>query len=341
MRPTIKDIAKMCGVSTTTVSLVLNNKPNRIPPETVKLIMDAVTNLNYRSNKLAVSLITKRSNTIGVVVPDITNPFFAQFVKAVDIECQHNGYNIILCNTNDRPEKDIEYIHALTDRSVDGMIYILSGRMTEEYSEQLCSIINSVNKPFVVTEKLDWKANYSTVTVDDTTGARMAAQHLMDLGHTKIGCITALMSRHSSIERLEGFERALNERGIELQPANIVEGDFRMDSGRECAVKLMKNGVTAIFAFNDLMALGAIESIKGQGKSVPDDISVVGFDDISFSEMYSVPLTTVRIPVNSMGSQAARVLLTDLNKGPNKAIEPKNFIFQPEFVVRKSTKNPK
>lgn len=338
MRATIRDIAAKSGFSTTTVSLVLNEKKHRIPQETVDAILEAAQELNYRSNKVAVSLITKKTKTIGVVVPDITNPFFAQFVKAADLEFQRNGYNIILCNTNDKPEKDIEYIETLTDRGVDAMIYILSGRMTEDHSKQICKAIKMTQKPFVITEKLNLSANYSIVTIDNIEGSRLAAEHLVELGHTKIGCITALMSRCSSRERFEGFERALNERGVFLDPSNVIEGDFRIESGRECACKLMEKDITAIYAFNDLMALGAIEIIMLSGKSVPDDISVIGFDDISFSSISSVPLTTIRQPVDSMGCQAAKILIENLQ--PNNEDDSHTIsIFQPQIIVRKSTKS--
>ena len=332
-RTTIRDIALRAGVSVTTVSLVLNGKEHRIAQETRKKIISIANEMDYRPNQLAVGLITKRTNTIGLIVPDISNSFFGELAKGAENKASENNFNIILCNTNDNAAKDYEYLNVLLDKGVDGIILVPSGRGRDETIPKCFFLLEKCQKPFVLADRIKVGDKYSGVTLDQEAGGFMATQHLIENGHKKIGCITGPLGMLNAYLRYQGYKKALEKSGIPYNSRWVKEGNYHIEDGVLLSKELFREGVTAIFACNDLMAYGVYQSALREGLNVPDEISIVGFDDIPFSQFTEVPLTTIHQPAYEMGEAAiGKVLrlITDENEDVEK------MIYKPELIIRNS-----
>ena len=335
MRTTIKDIANYTGFSVTTISLVLNNKANKIPQHTKDLIMDAVKKLDYRPNQIAVGLVKKRTQTIGLIISDVSNVFFSTLAKGVEDACRKQGWNLILCNTNDVHERDLSYIEVLAAKGVDGVLFCMSRDSDKEKAKESIRLLEKLKIPFVMIDRYLEKADCSSVIVNHMQGGYAATKHLLGLGHRRIGCVTGPLALQDSKERYVGYQKALQEYGIECEPGWIFEGDYDWASGMRAAEYFSGGNldVSAIFAFNDMSAYGVYNGLKKKGYSVPGEISLIGYDDIFFSEILDVPLTTVRQPVYDMGVEGVKLLLEEVDSG----IHTKKCItFQPSLVVRES-----
>ncbi len=338
MRATLKDIAEATGLSVSSVSLVLNDRPNRISAKNRQLILEKARELHYHPNQTAVSLITRRSTTIGLVLPDITNTFFAQIAKGAETRSRELGYSLMLCNTNDSPEKDDDYINVLLSRGVDGILLVSS---YQPGGDTLCSARwepSSLEKPVVLVDRgLDQfahKQRISGVFADNELGGYLATQHLISLGHRKIGCITGPMGAASSKNRLFGHIRALQLAGLTFDSSLVREGDFHTESGFLLGGQLLDLGVTGIFACNDMMAYGVYRAAAQRGVQIPTELSVVGFDDLPFSEITEPPLTTVRQSAYAMGVSAVdKVVRMIRDEHVTEPIET----MSPRLILRKST----
>jgi Transcriptional regulators len=333
-RVTIKDIAKDTGFSVTTVSLVLNGKAEKIPECTRALIVRSAEKHNYRPNQLAVSLVKKRSNTIGLIVSDINNVFFGALVKGIEDSFHDNGYNVILCNTNDSHQRDVEYIKILSDKGVDGIICSLAMDTTLDKARECVDLLNKNMMPFLFVDRYFKEINNPVVRVNHVSGGYCATKHLLDLGHTRIACVTGPSCLQDSMDRFRGYSKALEEKGIACDPDLIVEGNYSWEGGMHAMNELAGKNFTAIFAFNDMMAYGIYNQAKKQGMIIPDSFSLVGYDDIFFSKMLEVPLTSVRQPVYEVGTTAAGQLLKMITE---KGVKQNDVVFEPELIVRKST----
>lgn len=335
MRTTIKDIASYTGFSVTTISLVLNNKANKIPQHTKDLIMDAVKKLDYRPNQVAVGLVKKRTQTIGLIISDVSNVFFSTLAKGVEDACRKQGWNLILCNTNDVHERDLSYIEVLAAKGVDGVLFCMSRDSDKEKAKESIELLKRLKIPFVMIDRYLEEADCSSVIVNHMQGGYAAAKHLLGLGHRRIGCVTGPLALQDSKERYMGYQKALKEYGLVCEPEWIFEGDYDWESGMRAAEYFSGEGldVSAIFAFNDMSAYGVYNGLKKKGYSVPGDISLIGYDDIFFSEILDVPLTTVRQPVYDMGVEGVKLLLEEVDSGVHTK---KCITFQPELVIRES-----
>jgi len=333
VRATIKDIANYTGFSVTTISLVLNNKANKIPKSTKDTIMAAVEKLNYRPNQLAVGLVKKRTQTIGLIISDVSNVFFSNLAKGVEDECRRNGWNLILCNTNDKHERDLSYIQVLADKGVDGILFCMALDTNKRKGLQSVRVMEKLKIPFVMVDRFLEEAECCSVIVDHKMGGLVATKHLLEQGHRRIACITGPLVLEDSKARLSGYRQALNEAGIPYDKSLIYEGMYDRESGIKAVEYLLDKHVSAIFAFNDMSAYGAYNSLKKHRRSVPKDVSLVGYDDIFFSEILDVPLTTVNQPVYDMGVEAVTQLFNEIDKGTNSK---KRIIFQPKLIVRES-----
>ncbi|WP_321003922.1 LacI family DNA-binding transcriptional regulator [Eisenbergiella porci] len=334
-RTTIKDIASRAGVSITTVSLVLNGKEHRIAQETKKKIINIANELDYRPNQLAIGLITKRTNTIGLIVPDISNTFFGELAKGAEKKAAEKNFNIILCNTNDTASKDYEYLNVLLDRGVDGIILVPSGRGRDETIPKCFTLLEQCQKPFVLADRIKVGDKYSGVTLDQEQGGFIATNHLIQNGHKKIGCITGPLGMLNAYLRYQGYRKAIEEAGIEYHPKWVREGNYHIEDGVELSKALFQEGVTAIFACNDLMAYGVYQSAVRAGIKVPEELSIVGFDDIIFSQFSEVPLTTIHQPTYQMGETAVQKLLALIM---DKEEKNEKIVFKPELIIRNSVK---
>ena len=328
---TIKDIAALAGVSKTTVSKVLNNKDEKISNATRQKVLDIVKQKNYIPNKMAQSLVTKKTKTIGVIIPDIRNPFFTDIVRGIEDKAFKEGYNIILCNTDECEEKEVKAINTLIEKMVDGIIFAPSSKGDSNLSDY-----NGLTKPIVlVDKKLNIKNLKGIVTLDNKEGTYLATNLLVENNHKKILYLSGPLKNKISKDRLKGYKKALKKAGIKYDESLVLKGEYSLEWGYEIIKKLKYINFTAICAGNDLIAIGAIKALKERNIRVPKDVSVVGFDDIETSSIINPQLTTIKQNSYSMGYESANILIKNLEKKSFNNIE--KITFKPELIIRDST----
>ncbi|ODQ00681.1 HTH-type transcriptional repressor PurR [Salinivibrio sp. SS2] len=329
---TIKDVARLAGVSTTTVSHVIN-KTRFVAEKTTEKVWQAVEELNYAPSAVARSLKCNTTRTLGMLVTKSTNPFFAELVHGVEDYCYKQGYTLILCNTEGNLEKQRDYLRMLSEKRVDGLIVVCS-----DLNEDLMLLLEKKRDlPMVV---MDWGSHHiDTDRIEDNAelGGYLATKHFIDNGHTKIGCISGQMDKNTCKHRLNGYFRALKEANITVNENWLIEADFEADQAQIAAKQLatMSDRPTAVFCFNDIMALAAISTFNEHGLKVPDDISVIGYDNIDLTEYFSPPLTTIHQPKRRLGKTAVKLLLARI---ANNETQQQVFEMQPALVSRQSVK---
>lgn len=331
MAVTLKELAKSVNLSPAAVSLVLNERPNRISQEKRELILKTAKELNYVPNQNAVGLVKRQSKTFGVIIPDIKNMFFSEIVSGIDKIALEREWNIIIMNTNDRYESDLKNIRMLTARSVDAMIMIMASNAHEDILEQYRQLFAKFGKPVIMVDRYAPDLNASTIKINHEKGAYMAVKHLYDLGHRKIAILSGPV--HSSVDRAHGVMLACQEFGINFSDSDLFEGDFTMKSGYMLADNIVAGAYSAVFSFNDMMAYGLYKRFLEIDIHIPDDISIIGFDDIFFSDY--INLTTIRQPAYNLGIEAARRAFYEIE---NPGAEKKSIIFEPSLRIRNSTK---
>jgi LacI family transcriptional regulator len=331
---TIKDIARMTNVSHTTVSRALNNK-SRIRKETKEKILSIAQSLNYQPNFIARSLVMKRTKTLGLVITTISNPFYIELAQGIEATARGLGYNIILCSTHSDLLTEKQHINILRSKGVDGIIFT-SAHMGDPNIIALVEegypiiLVNRRTYHPAVREKVDY------VGVDNILGGFLAVEHLIKLGHKQIGIIGGSSESSVGFERLEGGKKALEAYELEPHPDYFLEGNFLKTSGYERGKQFVKmaNPPTAIFAANDYMALGAYQAIVEEGFDVPQKMALIGFNDIEFSGMKGIELTTIGQKKYEMGALAINTLVDTIEGrkvGPSRAI-----ILEPELIIRKT-----
>lgn len=331
-KPTVKDVAALAGVSATTVSLVINGKGSSIPELTHDRVRRAIKELNYHSDFTARAMVTRKTNLIGVVIPDISNAFFAACVRHLQVALAGHGYDILLCNSEERAENDLHYIRLLAGRNVDGLILTPSAEaLTEKYEAEVRKTLAEVGLPYLFLDRY-YRGDEPKVVVDNAESSYLAAKYLIECGHTKIGAVAGPSILNSSYNRMEGLKRALKEHGLSLPDEYVVEGKYDIETGVRGGEKLIASDVTAIFAFSDMQAFGVYESAKRAGKKIPEDISIVGFDDALYSSLLDTPLTTMRQPVKSLAEEACRIVLNLVEKKG----EVEDVKLPAELIVRNS-----
>ncbi len=331
---TIKDVSRELGLSPTTISLVLNGKECSIPETTKKRILECVEKLNYQPNTIAQSLATQRTYTIGLLIPDITNSFFTEFVHRVQLSLTDKGYDIFLCNSEDKMENDIKYINLLKNRRADGLLLALSAESLQpENQEKTRKLLNSLEIPYILIDRY-FEGDFNYVGVDNETSGYNVAKFLIDKGHKNIGAITGPMYLSSSINRLKGFKKCLEEHNISLPVENIQHMKYDMKSGYLAAKKLLNKDITAIFAFNDLQAYGVMSYAKEIGKKIPEDLSVAGFDDLLYSSILDTKLTTVKQPIEQIAEESCNMMIKLID---GKDVE-KQIRLKTDLIIRNSIK---
>lgn len=330
MRPrvTISDVAREANVSTQTVSRVLNQK-GEIRPETRRIVQDAIDRLGYRPNAVARSLVTNRTSTLGVIVPDIGNPYFADVVRGTDDAAREHGFNVLLCNTDQVPEREEAAFLALEDKRVDGII-LCATRIPEERLKQL--LANRTNVVLVNREGLEGAVG--SVRADDELGAMLAVRHLVSRGRRNITFLAGRPGGPSFDTRRRGFSDAVANLGLSSEEARIRECVSTPSGGYQAACNVLRErpNLDALLCFNDLVAIGALRACIEHGARVPDDVHVVGFDDIVLASLVQPPLTTVRRPKHELGACAIQLMLDHLN---NVARE-RDIVLPLDLVVRAS-----
>ena len=333
-RPTIADVAAHSGVSTATVSRVLSGVvPAR--PATRERVMAAVDELRYRPSGVARALKRHETRTIGLLITDIGNPFFPQIVRAVEDAAHEGGYGVILCNAGDDPAREMAYLDLLLERRVDGLI-VASARTTRRHAARLAD----VPMPVVLVNGNAPGSHLPGITTAHRRGARLATRHLLALGHRRLAHITAPAAGSVAARlRLAGVTDALRAAGLDPASLRVADGDEHVEGGARAARQLLtgSSAPTAIVCYNDLTAVGAFRAVRGAGLRVPEDVSVVGFDDIELAAWTDPPLTTVRQPTDAMGRWAV-ARLADALRG--ESARRRQVVLEPELVVRRSTAPP-
>ena len=332
---TIKDVAKMAGVSTTTVSHVIN-KTRFVAKETEEAVMQAIKSLKYSPSAVARSLKVNTTKSIGMIVTTSESPYFAEIIHAVEDHCYRQGYSLFLCNTQNDPEKIKNHVEMLTKKRVDGLLVMCS-----EYTQHSLDVLSGFSSvPMVV---MDWGPNADTDIIEDNSfnGGYIATKHLIDCGHKAIGLIAGELDKTTARTRYEGFVKAMNEAYLPIHENWIMEGFFEPEDGYECMNKILvqDNLPTAVFCCNDVMALWAISAITEKGLRVPDDISIIGYDNIHSSRFYAPPLTTIHQSKSRLGAQAVNLLFERIANKDNDSHEKHRIAIHPELVLRKSVRN--
>ena len=330
MTVTIYDVAREAGVSMATVSRVVNNNPN-VKPQTRKKVFEAIERLGYRPNAVARGLASKKTTTVGVVIPDISNAIFAEVARGIEDIANMYHYNIILCNADKKKDKEIRVINTLLEKQVDGLLF-MGGAVTEEH----IIAFKSSNVPIVLCATTDEQATIPSVDIDHEAAAFDAVTSLIAQGHKSIAMISGtLQDPANGYARFQGYKRALEEAGHAYDESLVRVGNYRYESGIE-AMKYfleMDKKPTAVFAATDEMAIGAIHSIQDYGLKVPEDISVISVDNSRMASMVRPQLTTVAQPMYDIGAVSMR-LLTKLMK--KEAVEDPRVILQHELINRQS-----
>jgi len=335
MKINMQVVAEKAGVSSATVSRVLRRLPN-VRKETRKKVLKVVKELNYEVNAIARSLAVRETNTIGLVVTDIRGRFNAVVTEAVEELAIQRGYNVIICNNMEDPNKELKYLKTLASNRIDGII-LMPTQKNISYIKRLLE----ENRKIVLIDRLIKGINCDSVLVDNETGAYRAVKFLIDSGYRKIATIAGIKRTTTGLERLNGYIRALEEANIKIYDELIKFGDFQVGSGIKLAKELLrgKNVPEAIFTSNIQMLRGLLFILDEEGIKIPDDIGVVTFDDIEWPESMLPKITAVRQPVSHIGRIAAELLFKKLNNKNSHNNEKPNIIrLETDFIIRDSTK---
>lgn len=328
----IKDIAREAGVSTATVSHVIN-KTKYVSDETRERVEKAIKKFDYHPNAHAQSLALGRSKIIGLLVSDISNPFFPEIIKSIEGAVFASGYSLILLNTNYETDRALEYIQRLIQMKVAGIIL-----MTAEFDQSFIKEARRKRTSIVFHDLGVVDEKMSNVILDYAVGIDEAVQHLVSLGHKRIAHIAGSHELHSAVVRQQAFIDSIKRHLPSLSKPKIYEGDFRFEGGRLAASKMLaeKNVPTAVVVANDLMALGAMQELKAAGFHVPRDMSIVGFDDISFASLSEPALTTVCSPRVEIGRRAVEALLLTIERPHQQGVE----VRIPTYLIKRDSTAP-
>lgn len=330
---TSRDIAKMANVSHMTVSRVLNT-PEKVHPKSREKVLNIIKRYNYKIDARGRNLASKKSNLIALIVPDISNIFYAELARSIEDKAQGKGYNITFCSLENKPERMERYVDIMINAAVDGIIFAGS-RLKEPTIEKL---IDECYPLVLVNRKLRGE-NHNYVVVDNKKGAFKVIEHLINLNYRKIAIISGPSNLSTGYERFRGFKTALKSSGITLDKNYIVRGSFTRETGYKGAQKLLtlKNRPDAIFASNDYIAMGVFDAVEELGLRVPEDIALVGFDDTVFASNKRINLTTVSQRTYEMGELGVDILVDFIENKESTYMH--QIILEPKFIIRESCGN--
>lgn len=334
---TIRDVARLANVSVATVSAVINGKSG-VSAKLVRRVEHAVEALDYHPSHVARSLKVRWTQTVGMIIPDITNPFFSDVIRGVESVARPHGYSLILCDSNEDPAQDISNLNTLFSRRVDGVLMAPSDpRVAQDKPTRR-------RFPIVLFDRVPAMFTGSAVVVDNVAAAFEATRRLIAIGHRSIAIITGRLNMSSGLDRLEGFRRALQQAGLPLREEHMQQGDFQLDTGYRCGLNLLRlqNRPTAIFSCNNQMTLGLMRALAEMKVSCPSQISVLGFDDFDWAANFSPRLTTVAQPSFEMGCRAMELLFHKIAaaKAGTGLDEEKVIVLNATLRVRESTAPP-
>jgi len=329
---TLKDIAEHLGISVSTVSRVINGK-GRVGKETKERVLEAIKELNYQPNEIARSLKRQSTQTIGVIVPDISNAFYANVIKGIEKVARENEQSIIVCNSDENITLEEEYVQLLAQKQVIGLIIATVGGNAEifkQYRQHELPIVFIDNLPQI-------EDNYDFVAIDNFNASYKLAEHLIDQGYRNFAIITGPLNQSTAAERLEGFIKCLKDNSIEINKKFMASGEFKLESGYSIMSKWLKeiDKPMALFAANNFLAYGAIKAINESGLKIPDDVAVVCFDAIDATGLMKPQITSVNQPAFEIGTIAASIIL---RKEKNKKIKAyERVILEPDLVINESS----
>jgi LacI family transcriptional regulator len=335
---TIRDIARLAQVSTATVSYVINDK-GRVSEPLKRRVLEAMNALDYHPDQVARSLKTRKTSVIGVVIPDVANPFFAEVMRGIEDESRRLGYSVIFCNTNEDPELERLHLQTLFARRVDGVLNSSNTVMTSDRPRVKSRF------PMVLFDRIPSGYTGSAVVTDNFGAAKEAVEYLIKLGHTRIAIITGSQNISVSMGRLEGFRKALDDAGLPLPKEYLKFGDFfQLEAGDYCGRQLMElsNPPTAIFCCNNKMTLGLMRGFCEMGIQCPERVSVLAFDDFEWLASFRPYLTTVAQPTHLMGKRATEILVSKMQTDSSEAEPAKDeiVVLPNELRIRGSTAPP-
>jgi LacI family transcriptional regulator len=330
---TIKDVAKMAGVSISTVSRVINNKDG-VSEDLEDKIKLAIEKLKYKPNIVARSLKSKTTKSLGLIVPSIENAVFPSLIKVIEDTGKKYGFSTILCNSDGSVEEEARYLQLLLEKQVDGIIFNAMGIYDERFE-----IVRDTNTPIIVLGKKIEGFKTTNVTVNNFRGAYMAVEHLIKSGMRDIAFLFGQLEASSAIDlRYEGYKAALKDNNIKFREELVITGNWSFEGGISATEELLSKKVKfdSVFASNDLIAIGCIEKLLDRGYSIPQDISIIGYDDIPVARMIRPHLSTVSTPVREFGIEAVKTILRIIYTKQDKFLEK---AFEPELAIRDTTKN--
>lgn len=314
------------------MSRVLNDI-DVVNEDTKKKVLEAIKKLGYRPNIVARSLKTQRTRTVGIVIPDISSQFYPEIVRGAEDVANIYDYNVMLCNSDFDVEKEKEYLRVLTEKMVDGVLY-----MSSSLGDETLKLINELNLKTVLVETKDKEGVFPSVTIDNVMAAYDATKYLLDKGLTKVAFIGVNKEAENAWgKRYEGYEKALEESGVKLDESLIYFESIKVKSGHKGVTKMLNDGTMpeAIFCASDEIAMGAINALRENGIKVPEEVSVIGFNDIDLAHVFYPKLTTIAQPMYDMGSVAMRMLIKLINQ---KTLEEGHYVLPHELIKRDSCK---
>jgi DNA-binding LacI/PurR family transcriptional regulator len=326
----IKDVARFVGCSTSTISRVLNNR-DAVDPKTRQKVLDAIDKLGYKPNLVAQGLRVRKGNLIGLVVPNTLTHSFNFLIYRITEYARQQGYSVIFADTQNNPDNEEAFIDDLLRRHVNGVIF---SRVSDE--SRIMPKLLKKNVPFVVIDRALEKEKVPTVVLNNAQAGRLAATHLVELGHRKIACVTGPLKIGLCRERLKGFQDVLKENGIHLGKEWVFEGNFIFHSGIEAVENFIQRGCdfSAIWVLNDVMAFGVLKELQRRGIRVPAEVSLIGMDNMDFDEMLTPALTSIHYPFDEMAEKAVELII---KQSEGEAIENEMIILAPSLVIREST----
>jgi LacI family transcriptional regulator len=330
MAVTIKDVARESGVNVSTVSRALNDAYG-VRRETRERVRQVAARLDYRPNRVARGLVTGRSHTLALIVSDIRNPFFAEVARGAEEAARAAGCDLVLCNSDLDPQKQMDCVRSLLEKRVDGILMNSVAELGRRQQDQLAA----TGVPIVLLNRSAASGRFSMVSADNAAGGALAAQYLLKLGHRRIGHVTGPPHHGNMTDRARGFLHALRQ----AQPparAWVLHGENSFGGGYSLTRDLLRRQpeITALFAGNDVMAFGAVRAIMESGRRIPEDLSLLGFDNVELASVVYPPLTTIHQPKREIGQAAVEILLRLAGRGEHQA--PEHRLFGVELVERQS-----
>lgn len=336
MAVTISDIAKEAGVSQATVSRVLNQS-GYVKEETRKKILNVMERLNYSPSAIARSLSTNKTNTIGVVVPDINNPFFGEVIKGISEVADKHGLNIILCDTDESMEKEVKALKVLKEQRIQGVI-ITPSSAEDDFNSEYLSVLENIGIPVVLVDGHVKYSTFSGVFADNIKGSFEGTEALIKNGHTKIAIITGRMNSRPAQDRLSGYKKALAMNSIAIEDKYIFIGDYKQSGGYYLTKEILKmdDRPTAIFVSSNMMTLGCVQALVEEKVKIPEDMAVIGFDNVEVLNIAGMNISYINGPNKEMGKRGMELLINALNS-EGKA-EMKTITLAPELILNGSEK---